>query len=288
MHVRADLHIHTQASDGDLSPEQIISLAEYSGLDAIAVTDHDTLSGAQKALVLSESYPVKVIPGVEISIAYDHGTLHILGYFPTFPAGLETILGRLQRARTVRLPRIIEKLRGLGMEISVPEVERMAGDGQIGRPHIAKVLVEKGYVSGFDSAFSKYLGKGRPAYVEKDRMGSREAIETILDFSGLPVLAHPYTLNQPEEIQRSFIEELAGLGLKGIEIFYPDHTKAQKRFYGEIARDLGLVQTGGTDFHGSGYSKILLGSFGLDTSGYERFLEALHRPPRWERKPLSS
>ena len=122
MHVRADLHIHTQASDGDLSPGQVVSLAEYSGLDAIAVTDHDTLSGARDAIEAAAGSAILSIPGVEISVTYDPGTLHILGYFPSFPEGFENVLKRLQDARTVRLPKMIEKLNSLGVDISVSDV----------------------------------------------------------------------------------------------------------------------------------------------------------------------
>ena len=162
MHVRADLHIHTQASDGDLSPGQVVSLAEYSGLDAIAVTDHDTLSGARDAIEAAAGSAILSIPGVEISVTYDPGTLHILGYFPSFPEGFENVLKRLQDARTVRLPKMIEKLNSLGVDISVSDVTDDARDGQIGRPHVAKILVEKGYVRDFDEAFTRYLAKGNP------------------------------------------------------------------------------------------------------------------------------
>jgi hypothetical protein len=276
VHVRADLHIHTQASDGDLSPGQVVSLAEYSGLDAIAVTDHDTLSGARDAIEAAAGSAILSIPGVEISVTYDPGTLHILGYFPSFPEGFENVLKRLQDARTVRLPKMIEKLNSLGVDISVSDVTDDARDGQIGRPHVAKILVEKGYVRDFDEAFTRYLAKGKPAYVEKDRMSSREAIETILGYGGLPVLAHPFTLGLSPSEAKDFVGNLAGKGLKGIEIFYPDHTRAQKKLYAGIAREFGLVVTGGTDFHGAGKKGVSLGEYGLDKEGLASFLERLY------------
>lgn len=263
-----------------MSPEQIVSLAKYSGLDAIAVTDHDTLSGAREAIGPAEGNDILSIAGVEISIAYDPGTLHILGYFPSFPQGFEKILKRLQTARTVRLPKIIEKLDSLGIDISVSEVAGIALEGQIGRPHIAKALIRKGYVKDFDEAFTRYLAKGKPAYVEKDRMGSREAIESILDYGGLPVLAHPFTLYLTPPQTKDFIKELAGEGLKGIEVIYPDHTRAQRKFYAGIARELGLVVTGGTDYHESGKEGASLGKYGLDKQGLEIFLEALYGKSR--------
>lgn len=276
MHVRADLHIHTQASDGDLSPDQIVSLAKYSGLDTIAITDHDTLSGAREAIGPAERNSIHSITGIEISIAYDPGTLHILGYFPSFPFGFEETLKRLQDARAVRFPRIIEKLNSLGVDVSIADVMDIAQNGQIGRPHIAKALIRKGYVREFDEAFTRYLAKGKPAYVEKDRMSSREAIESILEHGGLPVLAHPFTLCLEESEAKDFVRRLANQGLKGIEIFYPDHTKAQKKLYAGIAREFGLVVTGGTDYHGSDKKGISLGKYGLDQQGLSSFLKSLY------------
>ncbi len=275
MHIRADLHIHTRASDGDLSPDQILSLAQYSGLETIAITDHDTLSGARDALNSAQKNTLQVIAGVELSIAYDPGTLHILGYFPSFPFEFDPLLKRLQTAREVRLPKIIGKLNDLGIEITASEVTEIAQESQIGRPHIAKVLIKKGHVRDFDEAFSRFLGKGKPAYVEKDRMTSSEAIGAILRFGGLPVLAHPFTLNLAKDDLREFIGDLARQGLKGIEIFYTEHTRAQRKLYSEIAHEFGLIATGGTDYHGSAHNGMTLGGSGLDKQGLAIFLERL-------------
>jgi 3',5'-nucleoside bisphosphate phosphatase len=277
LHIRADLHLHTTASDGDLSPDRIASLAQASGLDAIAITDHDTVAGASAAEELGKRYGIRIIPGVEISIAYGPGTLHILGYFPTYPRGFETMLERLQHARVVRLPMMIEKLNALGMDITASDVTDIAKEGQIGRPHVAKALLRKGYVRDFEDAFSRYLGKGKPAYVEKDRMGSGEAIETIRSHGGMPVLAHPFTLGLDKKEVKGFIEGLTGQGLQGIEIFYPDHTKPQKKLYLGIAQELGLVATGGTDFHSPIPGGTPPGAYGLDKNGYTLFLERLYR-----------
>lgn len=277
MHIRADLHIHTRASDGDLSPDQILSLAQYCGLETIAITDHDTLSGAKDALNSAQKNSLQVIAGVELSIAYDPGTLHILGYFSSFPSGFDPLLKRLQTAREVRLPRIIDKLNGLGIEITTSEITEMAEGGQIGRPHIAKVLIKNGSVRDFDEAFSRFLGKGKPAYVEKDRMTSSEAIEAILRFGGLPVLAHPFTLNLVKDNLRAFIGGLARQGLQGIETFYPEHSRAQRKLFLEIAHEFGLIATGGTDYHGSGHNGMTLGASGLDKQGLAIFLERLNQ-----------
>lgn len=258
-----------------MSPEEIVSFARYCGLDAISITDHDTFAGARKALKLKEG--IHIIPGVEISVAYDPGTLHILGYFPAFPDEFEKILERLQLARTIRFPKILEKLNKLGLALSPADVLTISGDGQIGRPHIAKALIEKGHVKDFEEAFIKYLGKGKPAYVEKDRLTSTEAIDAIIGFGGIPVLAHPFTLNLPKQDLRDYIENLVKQGLKGIEIFYPDHTRALRKFYLDIAKDLKLLATGGTDFHSGGHNEISLGDYGLDKKRYSLFLETLEK-----------
>ncbi len=277
MHVKADLHLHTTASDGELSPEGLATLARESGLEAIALTDHDTVAGASSAEKLALEHGIRVIPGVEVSIDYDPGTLHVLGYFPTFPRGFEEVLGRLQHARVVRLPRMLEKLRALGMDLLESDVRSISQGGQVGRPHVAKALMKKGYVRDFEEAFARYLGKGRPAYVEKDRMRSAEAIRAIRDAGGMPVLAHPFTLGLGKGELASFVRGLREEGLKGMEIFYPDHTRPQKKHYLELALELGLVPTGGTDFHAPLPGGVRPGRFGLDTKSYVLFLEKLYR-----------
>jgi predicted metal-dependent phosphoesterase TrpH len=226
---------------------------------------------------MAEKHGVRNISGVEVSIAHDPGTLHILGYFPAYPAAFEALLERLQNARLVRLPKIIERLHSLGMEITVSEVEEIANGGQVGRPHVAKALMRKGYVRDFEEAFNRYLAKGRPAYVEKDRMGSAEAIQAITGSGGMPVLAHPFTLELDKGELRAFVKGLKDQGLKGMEIFYPDHTKPQKKLYQEIAAALGLVVTGGTDFHSPLPGGTRPGEYGLDRNGYLLFLETLYR-----------
>lgn len=277
MHVKADLHLHTTASDGELSPSGLASLAGESGLEAIALTDHDTVAGASSAERLAREHGIRVIPGVEVSIDYDPGTLHVLGYFPAFPRGFEEVLGRLQHARVVRLPLMLEKLRALGMDLSESDVRSVSQGGQVGRPHVAKALMRKGYVRDFEEAFARYLGKGGPAYVEKDRMRSAEAICAIRDAGGMPVLAHPFTLGLGKGELGAFVRGLREEGLQGMEIFYPDHTRPQKKHYLELALELGLVPTGGTDFHAPLPGGVMPGRFGLDAKSYVLFLEKLYR-----------
>ncbi|MFY9398370.1 MAG: PHP domain-containing protein [Desulfomonilia bacterium] len=277
MRIRADLHVHTRASDGDLMPAEVVSRACSAGLHAISITDHDTLAGLREAIDASRGTQVQVVPGVEISARFEPGSLHMLGYFPSFPEGFEQVLKPFQQAREARCPRILEKLKDLGIEITPAEVTAVAGGAQIGRPHIARVLIEKGVVGNFDEAFSRYLAKGRPAYVEKEKMDPGEAIGAILEHGGLPVLAHPFTLGLGGGELRDFLRELAGDGLAGIEIPYPDHTPVHRRLFSRTAKELDLLVTGGTDYHGPGRDGPDIGACGLETRELERFLERLHR-----------
>lgn len=276
MHIKADLHVHTRASDGDLDPGEVVSQARYSGLDAVAVTDHDTVAGTAETLEAARRCGMEAIAGVEISAVFEPGTLHILGYFPSYPEGFEQALKPLQEARIIRCPRIIGKLKELGMDVSLDDVKRIAGSAQIGRPHIAKALIRKGLVRDFDEAFSRYLAKGKPAYVDKEKMSCSEAIRAILAHRGLPVLAHPFTLELPKAELRKFVRDLTDHGLAGIEVSYPEHTRAQKRFFTEMAREYDLLVTGGTDYHGQGHGGMMIGSHGLDMQGLQKFRERLY------------
>jgi len=249
---RIDLHTHSYYSDGSLSPRQLVELAKKRRLKAIALTDHDTVAGVEEALVAGKELGVEVVPGVEMSAQYPPGTMHILGYY--LHASHSELLGalkKLQQARAARNPKIIRRLQDLGLEITTTEVVDLSR-GQVGRPHIAKALVNKGYVSSINEAFSRYLKKGAVAYVEKFRFPPEEAIAIIRRAGGIAVLAHPFTLGmeKPDELLQ-LVRELAAVGLEGIEVFYPDHTEEMEVIYEDVARRLGLVCTGGSDFHGN-------------------------------------
>jgi predicted metal-dependent phosphoesterase TrpH len=249
---RIDLHTHSRYSDGSLSPRQLVQLAKKKRLRAIALTDHDTVAGVEEALAAGKEFGVEVVPGVEISAQYPPGTMHILGYY--IHASNRELLGaleKLQQARAARNPKIIELLQALGLEISTNEVLDLSA-GQVGRPHIARALVNKGYVSSIDEAFSRYLKKGAVAYVEKFRFPPAEAIGVIRRAGGIAVLAHPFTLGmkKPDELSQ-LVKELREMGLEGMEVFYSDHPGKIAAVYEEIARRLGLVCTGGSDFHGN-------------------------------------
>jgi len=278
---RIDLHTHSSHSDGSLSPRQLVQLAKDRRLRAIALTDHDTVAGLEEALEAGKELGVEVVPGVEISAQYPPGTMHILGYY--LRASNRELLGalkKLQQARAARNPKIIQRLQGLGLEITTTEVLDLSG-GQVGRPHIAKALVNKGYVSSIDEAFSRYLKKGAVAYVEKFRFPPEEAIAIIRRAGGIAVLAHPFTLgiNKVDELVL-LVHELAKIGLEGIEVFYPDHTEEMAIVYEDVAKRLGLVCTGGSDFHGnfrdhSDLGKIRQGQY-LDYGLLQGLRERLH------------
>jgi predicted metal-dependent phosphoesterase TrpH len=247
-----DLHLHTTASDGVLSPSRIVEYAREKGLQAIALTDHDTIDGNEQALDEGQKLGLEVIPGVEISAQFDLGSMHILGYF--LDIGNETLnekLSLLQETRAKRNPQMVEKLRELGVEISYDDVLYASGGGQVGRPHFAHVLLKKGFVNTVQEAFDRYLGKGAPAYVDKFRFDPKEGMNLIREAHGIPVLAHPFTLHIPSARQlNALLTELTQLGLKGIEVYYPEHTDDQISLYKDLAERHGLLVTGGSDYHG--------------------------------------
>ena len=262
-----DLHIHSTASDGSLTPAEIIDAASEAGLTAFALTDHDTIDGAKEILARGKTGAPEFMTGVEISCNWPDGyhredSLHILGYgFDVHNRHLNLTLEQLKQARADRNPKIIRKLNDLGYDISMEEVEKLSSSGQTGRPHVARVMVEKGIAESFDHAFDEFLAKGRPAYVDKFRLSCKEALHAVHEAGGLAVLAHP-GLIEPEngKIAEPLIKELASLGLDGIEVYYPEHSKQQTKHLAGLAERLDLLATGGTDFHGSFKKEIGLGT----------------------------
>jgi predicted metal-dependent phosphoesterase TrpH len=256
-----DLHVHSAASDGSYPPAEVVRYAKEGGLTAFALTDHDTVEGLPEAVAAGEALGVEVIPGVEISARFPGGTMHILGLFIDYTNGhLDERLAVLKQARADRNPRIIAKLNGLGIPITMGQVNRISGGGQVGRPHIARALLEAGYVQDLQEAFDKYLGWRRPAYVSKFRFPQEEAIAMIRDVQGVPVLAHPFTLGLGSEFAlRNQLVELKNLGLAGLEVYYPEHTPEQEARYLKLARELDLLVTGGSDYHGANKPEITMG-----------------------------
>lgn len=262
---RCDFHTHTVHSDGTVTPKELVSLARERELSCIALTDHDTLSGVEEAQAQGRRIGVEVIAGVEISVKCDFGTMHILGYFvdrnsKVLQEGLQSV----QDARAKRNPKIIEQLNAAGIRISMEEVRAASGGGQIGRPHFARVLLEKKYVKSMQEAFDKYLGKGKPGYVDKRTLSSREAIQLIEASGGIAVLAHPKMLkldDQPAEFNRT-LETLQSEGLKGLEVYSSCQSAAESTRYRKTAQRLGLIMTGGSDFHGDNRPSAPLGWMG--------------------------
>lgn len=263
---RIDLHIHSGASDGTDTPSEIILKAQSLDLKAIAITDHDTIDGSKEALKLGIPSALAFLTGVEISALPPKpftcsGSFHILGYgIELDNAELTRTLETLQQARKNRNPRILENLNRLGFNISLEEVKTLVGEGQVGRPHIAQVMVNKGFVRDLNEAFDKFLARGKPAYVDKFRIDSRQAIDVIHNAGGLPFLAHPglVGLAENEKIE-DLIAELKKEGLKGIEVHYPEHSEKQTERFLHMARTQHLLVSGGTDYHGSIKPDIKMG-----------------------------
>ena len=275
MAVHADLHSHTTASDGDLKPSELVALAGARSLRALAITDHDTVKGVPEGLAAGAAKGLLVIPGIEISAVFEPGTLHMLGYFGAHPGGLESDLEKVQLGRSERFPKIIQRLNDLGFMITGEEVRAIAGEAQIGRPHIARALIARGYVETFDEAFDRWLAKGKPGYVEKEKLSGEEAIGLILKHGGVPVLAHPFTLELDDAALKAFIARAKDCGLKGIEVYYPEHSRAQTRLYRDIARWFDLIVTGGTDFHGHDHGGADLGDAGVDQHHLKALLDLI-------------
>ncbi len=243
-----DLHLHTTASDGTLTPAALVRRAAVRGLKYIAVTDHDTVDGVSEALAAAATCPgLTCIPGIEISTEIETGEAHVLGYFLDYrDAELNRRLRQLQESRQRRAERMVAKLNRLGLTLEIARVRELAGDGSLGRPHLAEAMLEKGYINKFSEAFSKYIGRGGPAYVAREKITPLEAVEIILNARGLPVLAHPFTVG----VVPPMVAALAAGGLVGIEAYYAEHSADQVAEYLALAAKYDLIVTGGTDFHG--------------------------------------
>lgn len=256
-----DLHSHSTASDGSDSPEAVIHQAAMRRLSAIALTDHDCVDGLGEAARAAKREGIELIPGLEISADFGPGTMHIVGLFINEEdPHLTEQLARLQEARKARNPKIAENLRALGLDIDYEEVVSASGGGQVGRPHFARVLMDKGYVKTFEEAFERYLRKGAPGYAEKFRYSPREAIGMIHRAGGVASLAHPFTLGLPSrEAELDLLDELTGYGLDGIEAYYSKTSTDDTMYYLRLCDARGLLPTGGSDYHGSHKPEIAVG-----------------------------
>lgn len=244
--MRIDLHVHSTASDGTLSPTALVEEAYAHGVAALALTDHDTMDGVDEARRAADRLGIEFIAGVELNTDSPAGEVHVLGYYiPTDDTWFQRFLANRRRAREVRAHKIVDRLHGLGYPIEFADVERAAANGAIGRPHIARALVEAGYMSSVREAFERLLHRDGPAYVKRESLTPTEAVQAIVRTGGVPVLAHPGRMSD-----QSIIPELIEAGLAGLECYYPEHSPEQTEHYIAMARMHDLVVTGGTDYHG--------------------------------------
>ncbi len=256
-----DLHTHSSASDGTDSPTELIRRAAAAGLSAVALTDHDTLSGLGEARAAASQAGIRLIPGTELSVNHDGLKLHMLVHFLEPENGpLQDRLAELRAGRLERNGKIIAKLQELGYEIDDTDVDAQAGGETVGRPHIADALVAKGFVSTRAEAFDGLLSDGGAAYVERPRLTATKAISLAGASGAVTTVAHPYTIDRNAETFPALFAELHDLGLSGLEAYYPEHSKDLQEHLATLAKDLGLVATGGSDYHGTGKPGLELGS----------------------------
>ena len=252
----ADLHLHTLFSDGTYTPEELVANALKKRLSAIAVVDHDTVAGVGLATDAAHGSDLEVLSGIELSAAHNDQEVHILGYLVDYKN--KSFLEKLESLKSNRVERVykmVAKLNALGINLTPESVFALAGDGTVGRLHIARALVKEGLVGSLFEVFQKYIGDNGPAYVLGFRFNPKEAIKFIKDAGGVPVLAHPYTLKNDE-----LIPEFAKLGLMGLEVYYPEHSQGMINFYLELAKKNNLLVTGGSDCHGKAKPEVRIGS----------------------------
>ncbi len=267
----ADLHVHTHLSDGTFSPQEVVSYAKKIGLSAVAITDHDGVGGIEPAMEFSKNNQVEVIPGVELTAEDEKSEIHMLGFFIDWKQEwfLEK-LGKLRQVRLSRMKEMIEKLNEAGFNLSLEELLKESGPtNAAGRLHLAQLLLKKKYVSCIEEAFKKYIGDKAPYYVKKINLSYQQAIEMILKIGGLPVLAHPHLLHRDE-----LIPAFVNAGLRGIEVYHTQHQNKISKYYERLAKKHNLLITGGSDCHGSGKGRILMGEVKIPYQLVEKLKEA--------------
>lgn len=258
--VQIDLHTHSTASDGTLRPAELVALAVTVGLKAIALTDHDTVLGLPEACAAGRDLGMEVIGGCELSVDSPHGSMHLLGlWLPENPSRLRAALDHLAMLRRTRNEQIIANLNRHGVDITYDELAAASGGGTIGRPHIARLLVDKGHAATLQDAFLNWLRPGTKGYAPKEKLMPRQAIALLKEEGATVILAHPCTLHLDGDALQTEVRELRDWGLDGIEVFYSMHTQAQTNAYADLCRRLGLLPSAGSDFHGDNKPGIALG-----------------------------
>ncbi|MDP8266015.1 MAG: PHP domain-containing protein [Candidatus Aceula meridiana] len=269
----ADLHIHTNYSDSTLSPEQIVLKAVDQGLSCIAIADHDTVDGVVPVQKVAAFHDLEVIPAIELSSELNNQDIHVLGYFMDCKNEIFKVkLREIQDVRIKRIEEMIEKLKEFGIDnITIEEVCALNKSDSVGRPHLAMILEEKGWVSSLQQAFNKYLAEGAPAYVKKYKQTPYEAIELIQKAGGVAVLAHPMVTKRDE-----LIPSLVKAGLKGLEVYYPNCPKSVEKYYEGLVKKHDLIATGGSDAHGEGKPNTFIGKAKAPYSAVEQLRQASH------------
>lgn len=275
--MKYDLHVHTTASDGRLTPTELVALAMERGLEVISVTDHDSVGGVDEALAAAgKGGRMTVIPGVEINTDLATGELHVLGYFIDYLNGdLVAALARIRESRVGRAQKMLGKLQELGLPVEWQRVQDLARGESICRPHIAQAMLEKGYVSDEKEAFERYIGRNGPAYVGREKVGPADAVRIVKDAGGIPVLAHPADIVSVDKI----IVELKAAGLAGIEAYYGQYDSKTVRRIVKMASRHGLLTTGGTDYHHfQDEREVPLGAVDIPLNSIEKLFAAAGKP----------
>ncbi|MGM0499613.1 MAG: PHP domain-containing protein [Bacillota bacterium] len=275
---KIDLHMHTTASDGASTPAELVERCINLGLEIIAVTDHDNVTNVEKAKNLGRENGLKVISGIEISTYRGEAEYHILGYFVDIEN--DALLGLTEAildSRVERTHKMIEKLTEMGYPLDFADVKKFATGVSLGRPHIARAMIEKGYIEEISDAFTQeFIAGGGKAYAEKKNVLPAEAIEVILKAGGIPVIAHPYIINHGKPLAKEEIARLKDVGLKGVEVYQTKHNKKITKKYKKIAEELGLLITGGSDYHGENSPGILPGDTGMTQAEFEQLESYAH------------
>lgn len=270
----ADLHLHTIFSDGTYTPEELIRETSRRRISTIAVVDHDTVGGIASCIEKGIVKDIEVIPGIELTAEYEGAEIHILGYLIDFKnQPLIEKLNTLKENRIQRIHEIVEKLNAMGISFQAGSVFALAGDGTVGRLHIARAMVKEGLVGSIAEAFAKYIGDKCPAYVCGFRLTPYEAIKLIKDSGGVSVLAHPYTLSRDE-----LIPIFVDYGIRGLEAYYPEHSQSMVNFYLDLAKKYNLLVTGGSDCHGSAKPEVRIGSIRVPYELVEKLKQAKWSP----------
>lgn len=260
-----DLHMHSTASDGVFAPSAVVAAARAAGLAAIALTDHDTLNGYEEARIAGETQGLRVIAGVELSAHETNREFHVLGLHLTRLGALEARLSALRTTRRARAGQIVDKLRALGIPIDLDAVWREAGEGAVGRPHIARVLTTHGWAKDHRDAFDRLIGAGKPAYVPKQRLPMPEAVEMVHEAGGIAIIAHP-----GPDGSRTRLEAWKRIGFDGVEVRHPSHTAEDVARLGTLADYLDMVKSGGSDWHGASEGPRTLGNMRVPFAWLDR------------------